>query len=378
MQKVIKISCVLCAIVALLSLFVFTVTAASSQCYFNPTNFEITSCQVSFDNTSTWSSPSSYTFSENDNGSGHLTIAFGGGTATHWRAAFEPLTGAGNLSITEGMQLNATFYYSHYAEGNYHIQTITGALYITAPDGTIYEFPVTNQYSSDDETYYIIEVGGTIGVVDSFNFQDAAVEFLFSGISNTAGVTLDFQQFGLTCKEVIGEETAAIVDSIEQGFADLQDNVDQNTQDIIDNQNQNTQDIIANDNANTDKITDNQDENTDKIIANQDENTDEILNGWETDNNIAGETDSVVGDLGSAEDEALGGKSDEDIEEEINNALSLDGLPDPELDNIIVVGDTFEALLNSFGSEYQSLLLLSLVLGLASFLIGRQYTSKGG
>ena len=114
--------------------------------------------------------------------------------------------------------------------------------------------------------------------------------------------------------------------------------------------------------------------NTDKIINNQNENTDKILNGDE-DLDVSDKTGAVdgsVGDMENATDEVLGGKSDEEINDEINNALDSDKI-DIDFDRAGKLSDFFDNLLKCFGVSYQTVLLLSLSLGLGAFLIGRRY-----
>ena len=113
---------------------------------------------------------------------------------------------------------------------------------------------------------------------------------------------------------------------------------------------------------------------TDELKANQDKNTDKILNGDEDldTSEQTGAVDGTVGGIDNATDEALGGKSDEEIQEEINSALSGDiGLDFTKANRI---SNFFDDLLTAFGASYKSLLLLSLSLGLAAFLIGRRYS----
>lgn len=102
--------------------------------------------------------------------------------------------------------------------------------------------------------------------------------------------------------------------------------------------------------------------------------TEELTNGWDNTGDEPADVGGAADDLGQAESEALGGKSDSEIQQEVNNALSGEGLPDFETS--FVIADLFDRLLWSFGTGYQSLLILSLTLGLAAFLIGRSW-SKG-
>lgn len=131
---------------------------------------------------------------------------------------------------------------------------------------------------------------------------------------------------------------------------------------------------IANDNANADKIISGIDKSTDEVIKNQEENTDKILNGDE-DLDSSGQTDKVDGTIGGidgATSDAMGGKTDEEVQAEVESSLDTDkiGL---DFNKANRISSFFDNLLNAFGSSYKALLLLSLSLGLAAFLIGRRY-----
>lgn len=113
---------------------------------------------------------------------------------------------------------------------------------------------------------------------------------------------------------------------------------------------------------------------TGQIIQNQNNNTDKILDGDE-DLDSSGDTGKVSGSIDNvddAKDGALGGKSDKEIQAEINSALDSDkiGLDFTKAGRI---SNFFDNLLNAFGSGYKTLLMLSLSLGLAGFLIGRRW-----
>lgn len=123
------------------------------------------------------------------------------------------------------------------------------------------------------------------------------------------------------------------------------------------------------------QIINNQNENTDKIISNQNENTDKILNGDE-DLDSSGETDKVDGALGDVDDatnNALGGKSDEDVQAEVSGAIDAEKLDSIDLTKAKRMSTFYDRCLVVFGKDYNSLLLLSLILGLSAFLIGRRY-----
>lgn len=82
--------------------------------------------------------------------------------------------------------------------------------------------------------------------------------------------------------------------------------------------------------------------------------------------------DGEINDIESAENEALGGKSDEQIQQDVDNALDYD-IDSIDQDAASAISGFFDDLLTCFGSSYESVLLLSLTLGLASFIIGRRY-----
>ncbi len=153
--------------------------------------------------------------------------------------------------------------------------------------------------------------------------------------------------------------------------------INTSTQEIVSSINGQTQEIKNAVDASADKITGEIQNSTDQITGEIQDSTDQITNGWETDDDSSNRVDDMTGDFGNAENDALGGKTDEEIQEEVNNALSDYELPDETLDNVSIVGDTFLDLLEAFGAEYQSVMVLALTLGLAAFLVGRSYTAKG-
>lgn len=112
----------------------------------------------------------------------------------------------------------------------------------------------------------------------------------------------------------------------------------------------------------------------DKIGDKIDENTDKFINGNGTelapDHNK--DMDDKSNQMKDLENGALGGKTDEQIQQEVDNALSfdtgsLDGNASQKMSGL------FDGLLVVFGVDYQSLLMLALSLGLAAFIIGRRY-----
>ncbi len=83
-------------------------------------------------------------------------------------------------------------------------------------------------------------------------------------------------------------------------------------------------------------------------------------------------SDDAMGEIEDAEDAALGGKTDEEIQQDVNNALSFD-VNTLDQNAAVAMAGYFDNLLSHFGVDYQALLLLSLSLGLAAFIIGRRY-----
>lgn len=105
-----------------------------------------------------------------------------------------------------------------------------------------------------------------------------------------------------------------------------------------------------------------------------DDQTDAFIEGDGTplapdyDNDLNNKSDELT----ELEDGALGGKTDEEIQAEVDEALDFDM---DSLDNnaSFAMSGLFDGLLVVFGADYQSLLLLALSLGLAAFIIGRRY-----
>ena len=82
--------------------------------------------------------------------------------------------------------------------------------------------------------------------------------------------------------------------------------------------------------------------------------------------------DNTGEQMGSLENDALGGKSDEEIANDVNSALSFD-VGSLDSDAQAGVSGFFDGLLVVFGADYQALMMLALSLGLAAFIIGRRY-----
>lgn len=160
---------------------------------------------------------------------------------------------------------------------------------------------------------------------------------------------------------ILSEETADADSIHELIFCNVQYSSN-DTQTIIDNQNQNASEIIENQNENTQAIIDAQQQATQ-------EQTEEITHGWGGAENI---DDSTANDFANAEAAANGGKTDEEIQEEVDNALNFD-ISVFDSTKVGKIHSLFDNVLDALGSSWQALFLLSLTLGLGAFLIGRRY-----
>lgn len=102
---------------------------------------------------------------------------------------------------------------------------------------------------------------------------------------------------------------------------------------------------------------------------------DQLINGDGTPlaPNVDQDLDNKSDEMGQLENDALGGKSDEDIKQDVDNALSFDvGSLDSSATGSM--SGFFDDLLGVFGADYQALLMLALSLGLAAFILGRRYS----
>lgn len=82
--------------------------------------------------------------------------------------------------------------------------------------------------------------------------------------------------------------------------------------------------------------------------------------------------DNAGEQMGNLENDALGGKTDEEIANDVNSALSFD-VGTLDADAQAGISGFFDGLLVCFGADYQALMMLALSLGLAAFIIGRRY-----
>lgn len=115
----------------------------------------------------------------------------------------------------------------------------------------------------------------------------------------------------------------------------------------------------------------------DTIIDNANSNTDKLINGDGGGYDSSDSTDKIDGttsDIADAEKDALGGKTDEEIQQEVEDAFEIeDDAVNPEDGE--KVSELFMGLLDCFGPEYETLLVISLTLGLAGFIIGRKWSN---
>lgn len=137
-----------------------------------------------------------------------------------------------------------------------------------------------------------------------------------------------------------------------------------------------TEQIIDQIETSTDKITGSIDDSTGQIVGELDEIQSDIK-GDDWTSPAPGKDDELNGamsDYDDAYNEAVGGKSDQEIVDEVSGQVDYDY---GALDQQSVSGVTgfLSDLLDSFGADYKSLLMLSLTIGLAVYVIGRRVSS---
>lgn len=111
----------------------------------------------------------------------------------------------------------------------------------------------------------------------------------------------------------------------------------------------------------------------------------EFVNGPSDDNYVppAEESpprdDSTVDDIKDKEKEALGGKSDEEIQQGVSNSLNLDNMKgqvngtDINENGILAVQSVFNQIFTVMGGAWSTFFILTLTVAFAAFLIGRNY-----
>lgn len=145
---------------------------------------------------------------------------------------------------------------------------------------------------------------------------------------------------------------------------------------IVDKDAYNTAQIIDQIHTSTDDITGKIDDSTGQIVGELDEIQSDIK-GDDWTSPAPGKDDELNGamsDYDDAYNEAVGGKSDQEIVDEVSGQVDYDY---GALDQQSVSGVTgfLSDLLDSFGADYKSLLMLSLTIGLAVYVIGRRVSS---
>ena len=89
----------------------------------------------------------------------------------------------------------------------------------------------------------------------------------------------------------------------------------------------------------------------------------------------SGELGDTTGALKDAEEAAKGGKSDEEIQAEIDSAMDWDAYGfDNQLGSNASIQSFMSDLLSAFGADYMTLIFLSCCMGLGIFLIGKHIT----
>lgn len=145
---------------------------------------------------------------------------------------------------------------------------------------------------------------------------------------------------------------------------------------VVDKDAYNTAQIIDQIQTSTDDITGKIDDSTGQIVGELDDIQSDIK-GDDWTSPAPGKDDELNGamsDYDDAYNEAVGGKSDQEIVDEVSGQVDYDY---GALDQQSVSGVTgfLSDLLDSFGADYKSLLMLSLTIGLAVYVIGRRVSS---
>lgn len=137
-----------------------------------------------------------------------------------------------------------------------------------------------------------------------------------------------------------------------------------------------TKQVINQIQTSTDEITGSIDDSTGQIVGELDEIQSEIR-GDDWTSPAPGKDDDLNGAMSGYDDAynaAVGGKSDQEIVDEVSGQVDYDyGAFDQQ--SVSGVTGFLTDLLDSFGDDYKSLLMLSLTIGLAVYVIGRRVSS---
>ncbi len=334
--------------------------AASVDVSLNPDYFTMEYCQILVGEERRNAQTATFDF-DSTGKLGRLYIRNSGGMSSQWRAKFNPTSNFPSFPVKPFMQLSVGIYYTHTTTVNYTPQSITGALYMTNSDGTIFEFPVIDQIdlvNPDDDRNpflgYYIRVGGVADISKGFDLNKCSFEFVLNGLSTPNTLDITFRDFNFVMLEHISDDTVKVVESVDKGFSELKDAVQQGTQDIIDNNN-----------ANTDKITQNQDDNTDKITGSIEDSTDKIINddlGYETPDEVT-DNKNVIQTLTSQVN--VLNDNLETVKKDIDDGA----------ENFISSAEDFGDFINQFFDMLPTA-LVALIFGLIIFLVLRKVVGR--
>lgn len=104
---------------------------------------------------------------------------------------------------------------------------------------------------------------------------------------------------------------------------------------------------------------------------------DQIMNGWSPESDPNAGVDDFIGDYEDAENAATGGISDSVLQGGVDGAFDGD-ISGIDTGGVSSISTLFDDLLDALGPEFESLLVLVLMLGLAAVIIGRNYSTHGG
>ncbi len=311
-SKVLKIGTVLLTCVCLISFLVLPVSALSSN-----EGFMISSTKIAY-SSSLVASPSTYSnvdVTESDTKATFIGFSGNNSAVNYYR----PLVVQGVSGTTASSYTVNVKYYGVYFNSSNGFSSYSGSV------GAYVNGVKPTDFKSYKGTFYDnVAYGG------EFTFQvNSDTDFklvLYCGYNSTVATQHYF-------------------------YCDITAYKNDGTQDIIDNQNSNAQEII-----------DAQQQATQ-------EQTDAIMNDWDGGVDV---DDGTKDEFANAEDAALGGKSDAEIQDEVDNALNFD-ISVFDSTKIGKIHSLFDNVLDALGSSWQSLFILSLTLGLGAFLIGRRY-----
>lgn len=236
-----------------------------------------------------------------------------------------------NVTFNNGeFYLNVDFL--RYSSQDYFKENFSVILGSTSSSDNTYTVNTFNTSSLSDPTFFLGRV------YDYGNYK-------ISGVRSYGAVSIDTSSFGSVFLNQNWTVTYGSDTAMYNSINSFKQAIQSNNQQIIDNANQNASDIQAN----------------------QDKNTTVITQGGKDYDAL---DDSTANDFTNAEQEALGGKTDAQIQAEVNDVLN-GGTSGLDFTKANRISNFFNDCMSAFGIE--TLVLFSLCMGLGAFIIGRRY-----